>query len=86
MLVIDRREDESRYAPGANRSEVQALLDRLEPKAGWESTAMPAPVEIEVKPEPKNAQQGVWAITETPGPEAVLRLLLKRVWNAELDG
>ncbi|TBU47641.1 nucleoside hydrolase [Dichomitus squalens] len=52
MFVIDRREDPSAYAPGANRAKVQAELDRLNfQHAGvYESTAVPAEVEVETPP------------------------------------
>lgn len=83
MLVIDRREDESAYAPGANRAEVQAALDETKTRHGpWESTAMPAEVEVE-----SNADVGkmigarVNCVTTTPGPTVLLELLLQRVWG-----
>jgi hypothetical protein len=84
MLVVDRREDESAYAPGANRAEVQRLLDKLHAEDGlWESTVVPARVEVEARPVVEEAH-GVWCVTHTPGPEEILRLLLKRIWNADL--
>ncbi|EJF65363.1 nucleoside hydrolase [Dichomitus squalens LYAD-421 SS1] len=52
MFVIDRREDPSAYAPGANRAKVQAELDRLnfQHSGVYESTAVPAEVEVETPP------------------------------------
>ena len=52
MLVVDRRDDPGAYAPGANRAEVKAELERHHFKhAGeYESTAVPAQVEVEVPP------------------------------------
>ena len=48
MLVVDRRGDQTAYAPGANRSEVQSLLERsLQPHGLLESTAVPAQVDLE---------------------------------------
>jgi hypothetical protein len=62
MLVTDRREDESAYPTGTNRSEAQR---------GLEST-------------PKSVSDaGVFCITHTPGPAALLRLLFHRVWGCE---
>lgn len=82
MLVIDRREDESAYAPGANRAKVQAKLESLGFNSGpWESTAIPAQVEIEHPVEIDSAAPGVSCVTNTPGPNALLHLLLHRVWG-----
>lgn len=82
MLVVDRREDEAAYAPGANRAHVQAELERLvsDHQHEWESTALPAQVEIE-KLADNTQSPGVQCIVETPGPDALLKLLVKRVWG-----
>ena len=87
MLVVDRRDDVSAYAPGANRAEVQKRLNstlHVEDDL-WESTSVPAQVEVEKKPVDKKPAHGIWVITHTPGPEALLRLVLKRVWGADLQ-
>ncbi|ESK91042.1 inosine-uridine preferring nucleoside hydrolase [Moniliophthora roreri MCA 2997] len=82
MLVIDRREDETAYAPGANRAEVQARLDDQACLGLRESTAIPARVEVAFEEQIVfKAATGVRCITETPGPNVLLDLLLKRVWN-----
>jgi hypothetical protein len=82
MVVVDRREDESAYSPGANRAEIQAELEKRAFSHGsWESTALPAQVEVENAAEAKPAGSGVLCITETPGPEVLLNLLLTRVWG-----
>lgn len=94
MLVVDRRDDQGAYAPGANRAEVQAELERHHfPHAGaYESTALPAPVEVESRPaaaadakDQGGAAQtgGVACITETPGSAALVQLLLQRVWGVK---
>lgn len=82
MLVVDRRLDKSAYAPGANRAKVQeAIQGRLEAGA-LESTAVPAEVELESAPrELKSNGNGVACIVATPGPDALLSLLLERVWG-----
>lgn len=87
MLVVDRRDDQTAYAPGANRAEVQKQLDSLGvPHKPWESIAVPAQVEVEHEPHDfMNTQRGVWCVTSTPGPRALLQLLLHRVWGVELE-
>ena len=52
MLVVDRRDDQGAYAPGQNRAQVQAELERHHFKhaGAYESTAVPAPVEVERPP------------------------------------
>ncbi|KAI0374074.1 nucleoside hydrolase [Pilatotrama ljubarskyi] len=88
MLVVDRRDDQGAYAPGANRAEVQAELERHQFRhAGeYESTAVPAPVEVESHPAikgqaPAVQKGGVPCITQTPGSAALVSLLLERVWG-----
>jgi hypothetical protein len=82
MLVVDRRVDESAYAPGANRAEVQAQLEELHVKHGpFESIALPALVEIEVPVQESGHGEDVACITETPGNQVLLNLLLERVWG-----
>ncbi|KAJ7251812.1 nucleoside hydrolase [Mycena haematopus] len=81
FLVVDRRDDPSAYAPGANRAEVQAELDKHDSHHGtWESTAVPALVERE---QPPNAvlAQGVMCVHGTPGPSTLLKLLTERIWG-----
>ncbi|KAJ7874718.1 Inosine/uridine-preferring nucleoside hydrolase domain-containing protein [Mycena olivaceomarginata] len=81
FLVVDRRLDLSAYAPGANRAEVQAELDKhSSPHGAWESTAVPALVETEQAPRAVVAQ-GVICVHATPGPATLLKLLTKRVWG-----
>ncbi|KAI0081341.1 nucleoside hydrolase [Panus rudis PR-1116 ss-1] len=86
MLVVDRRNDVGAYAPGSNRAKVQAELERLDihPQGLLESSAVPAQVDVEEEsqaepPVPQNS--GVPVITRTPGSEALLQLLAKRVWG-----
>lgn len=50
MLVVDRRDDQGAYAPGANRAQVQAELQKhpgFHPHGILESTAVPAQVEVD---------------------------------------
>lgn len=90
MLVVDRREDETAYAPGANRAEVQAQLEQTKGhhSGDWESTAVPAQVEIDINLAYTtgdavilNEGPGVLCVTETPGPSVLLDLLLERIWG-----
>ncbi|KAN0091228.1 Inosine/uridine-preferring nucleoside hydrolase domain containing protein [Tylopilus felleus] len=99
MLVVDRREDQTAYAPGANRSEVQALLKQSHQRHGLlESTAVPAPVEMEsdglrkgpdewlghptVHDDSLGGSMDVACIVGTPGKDALLQLLTERLWGA----
>ncbi|KAI0949624.1 hypothetical protein AcW1_009173 [Taiwanofungus camphoratus] len=89
MLIIDRRDDQGAYAPGANRAEVQAELERHQyRRAGeYESTALPAQVEVETQSQMhglKHRPLGVPCVVETPGPAALVKLLLERIWG--IDG
>jgi hypothetical protein len=93
MLVIDRRDENTAYAPGANRSEVQAQLNLRQLGHGLlESTALPARVDIEVptlsgggdKVGLESVQRkGVACLVDTPGPSALLQLLMRRVWGVQ---
>lgn len=89
MLVIDRRDDQGAYAPGANRAEVQAELAKHQyRRAGeYESTALPAQVEVETQSQMhglKHRPLGVPCVVETPGPAVLVKLLLERIWG--IDG
>lgn len=82
MLIIDRREDEAAYAPGANRAFVQEELDKHQLTHGpWESTAVPAAVEVESLDSSPHDGPRILCITKTPGHDALLQLLLERVWG-----
>ncbi|KAJ8518201.1 hypothetical protein ONZ45_g4704 [Pleurotus djamor] len=87
MLVVDRREDETAYAPGANRAHVQAELERLtqHDHGEWESTALPARVEIEALPNKLTTRPDtlVQCVVATPGPDLLLKFLVQRVWGVQ---
>lgn len=89
MLVVDRREDEGAYDPGANRAAVQAELEKhgFHASGALESTAVPAQVEVETPPpaEPRQPLSGVPVVTTTPGPAALLHLLTKRIWGIDVQ-
>ncbi|CDO70597.1 hypothetical protein BN946_scf184656.g12 [Trametes cinnabarina] len=86
MCVVDRRDDQGAYAPGANRAEVQAELERhhFHHTGTYESTAVPVPVEVESRPVIQGQGPvigGVACVTQTPGSKALVMLLLERVWG-----
>jgi hypothetical protein len=84
MLVVDRRVDQSAYAPGANRADVQAQLEKFHlPHGQFESTAVPALVETEL-PVHNPESRGVPCVIETPGEQVLLNLLLERVWGVKV--
>jgi hypothetical protein len=102
MLVVDRREDQTAYAPGANRSEVQSILEQSHQHHGLlESTAVPAPVEMESEGLHKGPDEwlghqtvhdgslggsmDVACIVGTPGKDVLLQLLTERLWGASYD-
>lgn len=89
MLVVDRRGGQTAYAPGANRAQVQKQFDLLGiPHKPWESVAVPAQVKVEREPHDLSSstrQTGVWCAIGTPGAEALLQLLVRRVWGVELS-
>ncbi|KZP17949.1 nucleoside hydrolase [Athelia psychrophila] len=78
MLVVDRREDsQSAEAPGMNRTEVEAEREQHVGKV------IPAQVEVEQASDALHigAGRGVTVVVETPGPAALLEVLLERVWG-----
>ncbi|KAJ3861207.1 nucleoside hydrolase [Lentinula novae-zelandiae] len=88
MVVVDKRQDKTAYAPGANRAQVQAQLEQTHFSSGGnlESVALPAQVEVNSTSESHKTEsnhRGVWCITETPGPDALLETLLARVWGVQ---
>lgn len=83
MLVVDRRaDDQSAFAPGMNRAEVQAELQRhLVKDDSLESSAVPARVQVEHANDKNNIAREVECVVQTPGPAALLEILLERVWG-----
>ncbi|KAG7090896.1 hypothetical protein E1B28_009975 [Marasmius oreades] len=70
MLVVDRREGESADTLGTNRAEVKPIPTRVE----VESLEQALSVGMSKPP-------GVLCVTKTPGPDVLLELLLKRIWD-----
>ncbi|KAI0247287.1 Inosine/uridine-preferring nucleoside hydrolase domain-containing protein [Lactifluus subvellereus] len=91
MCVVDRRDDRGVYAPGANRARVQAALQKRlaagSMEGPFESVAVPARVEVEEEPLPpgEEEQEGVPVVEGTPGVEALLQIMLERVWGVQVD-
>lgn len=93
MCIVDRRDDQSAYAPGVNRARVQAEL-KSHMAAGsagvfgsFESVAVPARVEVEDAPSRQcgDEKEGVPVIERTPGAEALLQIIMKRIWHVTVD-
>ena len=81
MLVVDRRNDQTAYARGTNRAEFQKQLDSLGlSHRVWESVAVPAQVEHDSRAS-TIIETGICCVNDTPGPETLLNLLLRRVWG-----
>ena len=92
MCVVDRRND-SAHAPAAGFAQVQKTLqNRME--AGSSDVddfgsipVVPAPVgaegELSLRRK-KDEPGGVLVVEGTPGPEALVQFMLKRVWNIEV--
>jgi len=93
MCIVDRRDDQSAYAPGVNRARVQAeLKSRMAAGSAGvfgslESVAVPARVEVEDVPSRQcsDEQEGVPVIERTPGAEALLQIIMKRIWHVTVD-
>ncbi|KAF8497657.1 Inosine/uridine-preferring nucleoside hydrolase domain-containing protein [Gautieria morchelliformis] len=77
MLVIDRRVDEGNYELGDNRARVQALKDSS--IQGRSSVQLKSKEELQKSVE----AEGVIVVIESPGPQELLRLILKRIWGVE---
>ncbi|KAF5370765.1 hypothetical protein D9758_002125 [Tetrapyrgos nigripes] len=81
MLVVDRRSDESAYALGANRAEVQAQLEKATTEHHpHEDFAVQVQVETAADVDKTDAA-GVLSVNQTPGPEVLLQMLLERIWG-----
>lgn len=93
MCVVDRRDDQGAYAPGVNRARVQAeLKSRMAAGSAGvfgplESVAVPARVEVEDEPSRRcsDEQEGVPVIEGTPGAEALVQIMMKRIWDVTVD-
>lgn len=79
MLVVDRRGDRGACTPDAIYAAVQAGLERH--MDIHVPTAIPAQVEIEHPEDIHIKGRGVPCIIKTPGSEALLEMMLKRVWG-----
>ena len=92
MCVVDRRNDGA-HAPAAGFAQVQKTLqNRME--AGFADVddfgsipVVPAPDSIiedeSSRRRKKDEPGGILVVEGTPGPEALVQLMLKRVWNIE---
>jgi hypothetical protein len=76
MLVVDRREDEGSFELGDNRARVQALKDSIQGRSS---------VQLKSKERFQKSVQaeGVIIVIESPGPQELVRFILKRIWGVE---
>lgn len=85
MLVVDRREDASAYVPGANRAQAQEVLEKSQAISRDPPNPATIPTYVGVDSDSSRliGGQGVSCVYATPGPDILLKLLLKRVWGVE---
>jgi hypothetical protein len=76
MCVVDRRSHRATSAPGTNFARVQAEL---------KSRVAAGPAEDEPSCLYEDEQEGVPVVEGTPGAEALLQMMMKRVWHVEVD-
>lgn len=76
MCVVDRRSHRATYAPGTNFARVQAEL---------KSHVAAGPAEDAPSRLCEDEQEGVPVVEGTPGAEALLQMMMKRVWHVEVD-
>ena len=76
MCVVDRRGHRATYAPGSNYARVQAELM---------SHVATGTAEDESSRLCEDEQGGVPVVEGTPGPEGLLQIMMKRVWQVEVD-
>jgi hypothetical protein len=89
MCVVDRRNDGA-HAPPVDFAQVQeALMNRVDAGSAevddFVSMVHAAPVDVdgESRRVKRDEPGGVTVVERTPGPEALVQLMLKRVWNVE---
>ncbi len=89
MCVVDRR-DQSAHAPSANYAHVQKILqNRVEATGSGDVDDVDdvvTPVDVDEESSQlrrKDELGGVPVVEGTPGPEALIQFMLKRVWNIE---
>lgn len=86
LVVLDRPKKLGAYATGESSSKLQEGLERHRPTdEGLKSRVVPAQVQVEDKEGTQKSGQGVACVTQTPGPDVLLDLLLKRVWGISVN-
>ena len=92
MCVVDRRGDQGENAPGTNRARVQAELESHMAAGSVgiglpESVAVPGCVEVKDGPSHQcsDEQEGVPVVEGTPGAEALLQIMMNRIWHVMVD-
>lgn len=86
MCVVDRRND-GEHAPAVDYAQVQeALQNRVDAGSGDVGdfgSMVPAPVDESSRGPKQDEPDGVPVVEGTPGPEALVQFMLKRVWNVD---
>ena len=85
MCVVDRRND-GKHAPPVDFAQVQeALQNRVDAGSAdvddFGIAVSAAPIARGLK---KDEPDGVTVVEGTPGPETLVQLMLKRVWNVDV--
>jgi inosine-uridine nucleoside N-ribohydrolase len=76
MLVVDRRDEQNTCTPDANSN--SGVEQHIETQV---SATVPARVEVEHLEDTRVKGRGVTCIIKTPGLEALLKMMLERVWG-----
>jgi hypothetical protein len=91
MCVVDRRNDGT-HAPPVDFAQVQeALMNRVDAGSAevddFSSMVPTAPVDVDTSSRRVKQDEpgGVTVVEGTPGPEALVQLMLKRVWNVDAN-
>jgi len=80
MLVVDRREDIGNYQPGENRAEVQAGRNLK-----VDAAAMQVESRVQLNDALLPGGAGVAILTDSPGPQALVKIMLERIWGLSGD-
>jgi GTP:adenosylcobinamide-phosphate guanylyltransferase len=88
MCVVDRRNDGA-HAPPVDFAQVQeALMNHVDAGSAevddFSSMVPAASVDESSRRVKQDEPGGVTVVEGTPGPEALVQLMLKRVWNVDV--
>ena len=87
MCVVDRRND-GEHAPPVDFAQVQAALQNRVDAGSADvddfGPTVPAPIDKSSRGIKQDELDGVTVVEGTPGPETLVQLMLKRVWNVDV--